>query len=570
MLVTFPRMDPTASAALPALPLLAPPRAGSGCGPAPDPVRTLIDEFLEVQAGTTAVERFARAHAAGAPPSDAPAPARLYRDLLPAQPPGPGQQYAFTVDLDACSGCKACVAACHSLNGLDEGESWREVGLLVDAGDGGDLQNVPTGCHHCADPGCLDGCPVDAYVKLDDGTVRHLDDQCIGCSYCTLTCPYEVPRYDAGRGIVRKCDLCHDRLAVGEAPACVQGCPTDAISIAVVDLDAPPEAWPFPAPSSATTRPTTRYVTARGVADAVPAGRPTVVPRHAHPPLVVMLVLTQLAVGTFLGIETVRRLGLTAGATAATGAVAALAVTVMALVASLAHLGRPQHAWRAVIGLRHSWLSREIVAFGAFAPLGALHALAVAGRWSDRLPLVPPADVTGVVAAATGAVAVATSVMVYVATGREGWRLPSVATRFGLTTLSLGALGTAVLAVAGVLGADAAPTPWLGVGLVGTAASVVADLLPLRHVTDDLVTSRARRARLLTTRLLGLLQIRVGAGLLAVGTAWGAAALVRRSAPTEAAVLAASALLLAVAGELVARWCFFAAEASPRMPGGRR
>ncbi|MBW3547816.1 MAG: hypothetical protein KY452_06750, partial [Actinobacteria bacterium] len=83
----------------------------------------------------------------------------------------------------------------------------------------------------CAEPGCLDGCPVDAYEKDPvTGVVRHLDDQCIGCSYCTLTCPYEVPQYDAGRGIVRKCDMCHDRLAEGEAPPCVRACPTEAIT----------------------------------------------------------------------------------------------------------------------------------------------------------------------------------------------------------------------------------------------------------------------------------------------------------------------------------------------------
>ncbi len=57
-------------------------------------------------------------------------PAHLYQDLIPLSQPGPGEQYAFTVDLDACSGCKACVSACHSLNGLDDEETWREVGLL--------------------------------------------------------------------------------------------------------------------------------------------------------------------------------------------------------------------------------------------------------------------------------------------------------------------------------------------------------------------------------------------------------------------------------------------------------
>ena len=91
----------------------------------------LIDSLLRRQREPTAVERFARHHAANSGGAAPPAMERYYRDLLPLSAPGPGQQYAFEVDLDACSGCKACVAACHSLNGLDEDETWRDVGVLV-------------------------------------------------------------------------------------------------------------------------------------------------------------------------------------------------------------------------------------------------------------------------------------------------------------------------------------------------------------------------------------------------------------------------------------------------------
>src|SRR5438093_2041557 len=196
---------------------------------APTESRTLIDQLLAEQQTLTAVERFARLHEH----NGAPAQEKFYRDLMPAGNPRAGEQYAFVVELDKCSGCKACVSACHSLNGLDEDETWRTVGLLV----GGDAvqQHVTTACHHCVDPACLNGCPVLAYEKdAITGIVRHLDDQCIGCSYCVLKCPYEVPQYLPARGIVRKCDMCSDRLAVGEAPACVQACPNEAIRITVV------------------------------------------------------------------------------------------------------------------------------------------------------------------------------------------------------------------------------------------------------------------------------------------------------------------------------------------------
>src|SRR5262245_50667232 len=88
---------------------------------------TLVDDYLREQQQLTAVERFARHHEA--PPSR-PSQQRYYRDLIPLSKPAEGQQYAFQVDLDACTGCKACVTACHNLNGLDNAETWRSVGLL--------------------------------------------------------------------------------------------------------------------------------------------------------------------------------------------------------------------------------------------------------------------------------------------------------------------------------------------------------------------------------------------------------------------------------------------------------
>ena len=84
----------------------------------------LVDHYLREQAQLTAVDQFAHAHAA----TEGLARAGHYSTLMPASPPAEGQQYAFEVDLDACSGCKSCVVACHTLNGLEEDESWRDVG----------------------------------------------------------------------------------------------------------------------------------------------------------------------------------------------------------------------------------------------------------------------------------------------------------------------------------------------------------------------------------------------------------------------------------------------------------
>jgi Fe-S-cluster-containing dehydrogenase component len=210
--------------------------------------RTLIDSLLDEQRRLTAVERFAQRHER----HELPAQEKFYRDLIPLNAPRPGEQYAFAVNLDTCTGCKACVSACHSMNGLDDDEVWRGVGLLL----GGTRrepwqQTVTTACHHCEDPACANGCPVLAYEKDEaTGIVRHLDDQCIGCQYCVLKCPYDVPKYSEKRGIVRKCDMCQGRLAAGEAPACVQACPNEAIRIEVVTRGASSS----PAHSRAATR----------------------------------------------------------------------------------------------------------------------------------------------------------------------------------------------------------------------------------------------------------------------------------------------------------------------------
>ena len=153
---------------------------------APETNEGLLAHLLREQQELTAVEEFARVHENGVPTQ-----ARYYEKLLPASPPGEGQQYAFEVDLDRCSGCKACVTACHSLNGLDEQETWRDVGLLIGGTSTNPvMQHVTTACHHCLEPGCMSACPVDAYEKDPvTGIVKHLDDQCFGCQYCTLACP---------------------------------------------------------------------------------------------------------------------------------------------------------------------------------------------------------------------------------------------------------------------------------------------------------------------------------------------------------------------------------------------
>ena len=257
-------------------------------------MKTRVSVGSDLVARATAVDHFSEWHAQGDPNPEV----RLYRGLIPLSKPAAGQQYTFEVDLDRCTGCKACVVACHSMNGLLEEESWRDVGTLTGETNSEPwLQTVTSACHHCAEPGCLEGCPVGAYEKDSaTGIVRHLDDQCIGCRYCELKCPYGVPKYSETLGIVRKCDLCAGRLAVGQAPACVNACPSEAIRVRIVDIEEVLSqsgpgvrmlAGAFP---SEYTKPTTRYVTAKSVPLEVRSSGESVPVRQApHWPLVVML-----------------------------------------------------------------------------------------------------------------------------------------------------------------------------------------------------------------------------------------------------------------------------------------
>jgi Fe-S-cluster-containing dehydrogenase component/DMSO reductase anchor subunit len=526
----------------------------------------LIDALLVEQGDLSAVERFAQFHE----DIDEPLQGQFYSALLPAQPPGPGQQLAFEVDLDRCSGCKACVAACHALNGLDDAEAWRDVGLIV----GGSsrlpvLQHVTSSCHHCLEPACLTACPVDAYEKDPvTGIVRHLDDQCFGCQYCTLACPYDAPKYNPARGIVRKCDMCADRLADGEAPACVQACPSEAIRIRVVDLEdvrAAGQAGEFlpAAPDPTATLPATRYLTVRPRGPKPrPADQHRHVPEPVHASLVAMLVLTQAATGAFVADFGLRVAGAASGTAMTVLDLLGLTLAVLGIGASLFHLGRPRFAYRALIGLGHSWLSREVAAFGAFALLATVQTtLMVLGLKSFLTPLSAATAIAGIAG-------VVCSVMVYHATRRPFWAARFSGARFGGTMLWLAA-ATALVAASGAPSARSAGQ-MAALTLVGTAAwKLWREARDLTHRDYAHMNALRSSAELLGGPLLALGQHRRALGgvsgilLPVVWLLTGQPML-----PVAGLFVAVLALGIGLAGEFTERVLFFAAVVRPKMPGG--
>ena len=573
---------------------------GLAAPPAGDDGASLLNLLLRDQQQLTAVEEFSRAHdQADVPRSGAPVQARYYEKLLPASPPGPGQQYGFEVDLDRCSGCKACVTACHSLNGLDDKETWRDVGLLIGGTESLPvMQHVTAACHHCVEPGCMSACPVDAYEKDPvTGIVRHLDDQCFGCQYCTVACPYDVPKYHAGKGIVRKCDMCSSRLSAGEAPACVQACPHEAIAIRVVDVarvleNAEADHFLPAAPEPHLTLPTTTYKSRRVFPrNMLPADYYSISPQHPHMPLVIMLVMTQLSVGAFATGCFLERnvaphlLPLFRPLHASI----ALMMGLLALGASTLHLGRPQFAFRGIIGLRHSWLSREILAFGLFAGLAVPYAALCWMVSVPRLaglpwaaPLIFRLPELGVSVAVVGAIGVFCSAMIYVFTKREFWNLERTFTRFVLTSAVLG-ISTVWVSVSlldafsnhpvGLSLSDVLTVPLAKALMAASALKIGFDLLLLRHRMSFRNSPMKRSALLVLGPLAGTSFVRLVAGLLG-GIAipfWILTTHPAAGSPQPAGVWP---VLLAWIGcftaELAERYLFFAAVSAPRMPGGVR
>jgi formate dehydrogenase iron-sulfur subunit len=550
----------------------------------------LIDVYLKEQQTLTAVTHFAQLHERDA----LPAQAQYYRSLLPLEKPKNGQQYAFSVDLDRCTGCKACVTACHNLNGLDEGETWRSVGLLHGGTPATPMQQtVTTACHHCIEPACLSGCPVNAYEKdAVTGIVRHLDDQCIGCQYCTLTCPYEVPQFHKKLGIVRKCDMCSDRLAADEAPACVQACPNEAIAIRVVDMaqiieDVQADAFLPGAPSPGITLPTTEYKTKRVFPkNTLPADFYNVRPAHNHLPLVVLLVLTQLSIGAFSVDYVVTSFFYSEDTIQRYHSLIALGLGLLALVGSTTHLGRPQYGFRAIMGIKHSWMSREIAGFGAFATLAVAYA---ASAWANPLlarfglPDLEPAWIgalqrwLGAAVTLSGLVGVACSVMLYAVTRRAFWKLSQSGPRFYGTTLMLGLSLTLLVFTAAAVAGEPVPG-YVVAGLNGaTIAAAVFKLLHELSIFSHLRLSQAsdlkRTARLMSGELARVTQLRFLFGALG-GIAlpfWLSVFIDPKAAQlalgTPALLISALSALCLVAGEFVERSLFFMAAASPKMPG---
>ncbi len=478
----------------------------------------------------------------------------------------PGQQYRFHFDMTACVGCHCCEVACNEQNGNPPEVKWRRVGEM-EAGSFPDMLQLfnSMSCNHCIDPACLNGCPTNSYIKLDNGVVYHVDEDCIGCQYCTWNCPYEVPVFHKERGIVTKCHMCVDKLEAGQTPACVQACPAGAITIEAVDKevwierDMAEEGVAPHLPDVAITKPTTRYTLPKLPEGGVrPADEHLLEPAHPELPLVFMTVLTQMSVGGFVALlfgELLHLLGLPLPAPSLWMVLAVLAPAAVGLPFSALHLGRPILAMTAMKNLRTSWLSREAAALGAYAGgvtlLAALYGLEAPG-WLRLLVELP--------VAALGVYGIYAQSMIYRIPARPAWNRRSTTLRF----FGTGYLGFLLVATVLSLSGEArsvlallAPTLMLGMYQMHL---IYEETLFYRYLDEAHPNhyQLGRTKRLLEERFGHLKRLRLlSLAIFAIGLPMATIVLAAAQMETAAAAVLALALVGATAGELLGRYLFY-------------
>jgi DMSO reductase anchor subunit len=237
----------------------------------------------------------------------------------------------------------------------------------------------------------------------------------------------------------------------------------------------------------------------------------------------------------------------------------------LAMGASVLHLGRPRYAYRAVIGFRHSWLSREVVAFGAFTGLAAAYAGGVA--WGRPIVGSAALGAVGWLAAASGLTGVACSVLIYSTTHRSSWPTRAVSAKFGLTAAICGAVAVAWVEL---LGGSVLTARTLLLTVAGlTTAKLAGELSVLRHrrCTGDSGADGWRRARLLTGELRTTAARRLILGVVGgIGLPLLCVTIIGHGGRGGVLAMAAAtaALVCTVAGELLERLLFFTTASAPR------
>jgi Fe-S-cluster-containing dehydrogenase component len=154
----------------------------------------------------------------------------------------PDDAVGMLYDATLCVGCKACVVACKEANDLGRdgpdprwdapsGLSGNAKTVIKLYEEDGASSFMKAQCLHCVDPACASACMLGAFRKREFGIVTWDGDKCVGCRYCQIACPYNIPRFEWDSAVPKmvKCEMCAHRVVQGQEPACTEVCPREAI-----------------------------------------------------------------------------------------------------------------------------------------------------------------------------------------------------------------------------------------------------------------------------------------------------------------------------------------------------
>jgi len=145
------------------------------------------------------------------------------------------------VDTTRCVGCRTCEESCAEANNLteidwdieissDRNTSPSQWTVIQSAKNNTDIF-IKKQCMHCLSPACASACPTSAMHKTPEGPVVWDEGKCMGCRFCMISCPFDIPKFEYDKAIpnIEKCKMCFEKLKEGEQPACTENCPEDAI-----------------------------------------------------------------------------------------------------------------------------------------------------------------------------------------------------------------------------------------------------------------------------------------------------------------------------------------------------
>jgi len=148
--------------------------------------------------------------------------------------------YGVLYDSSRCVGCRTCEYECAKAHGLPEPLSEVAAVRKTDETCNTVVNTYQTSkgevyikrqCMHCNQPACAAACLTQAMHKNETGPVTWNGDKCMGCRYCMVSCPFDMPKFEfhSANPKIQKCDMCFDRQKAGEKPTCVTNCPNEAL-----------------------------------------------------------------------------------------------------------------------------------------------------------------------------------------------------------------------------------------------------------------------------------------------------------------------------------------------------